>query len=68
MKKKLKIFSVSLLVKVDTNIKIQADSLEQAIEKARLYEVKDIVEFDTEYNDGSIKVTGAYDYSELAQS
>lgn len=57
MATKKKTFSVTFNVEVHTSIEIQADSFEEALTKARTYEVKDIVDFDTDFIDGQVKVT-----------
>lgn len=61
MAKKNKTFNVTVKVTVETVIDISAESYEQALEKAREYSVKDVVDFDTDYNDGSIEISGIYD-------
>lgn len=61
MAKKNKEFNVILKVVVETEISISADSYENALIKARELGVKDVVEFDTSFNDGSIEISGIYD-------
>ncbi len=66
MRKKKQTFEVSFRVIVDTTISITADTYEEALERARGYEVRDIVSFETDYVDGKIKVTGvATPYEEM---
>lgn len=57
-------YEISVKVTVDTNISISAKTYEEALQKARALEVKDVVEFDTDYNDGSIAITGVYNFEE----
>jgi hypothetical protein len=61
MKKKLKTFNVSFNVEVFTSIQISAESIEDAITKARELGVTDVVEIPGEYIDGSLELTGAYE-------
>lgn len=51
-------------VVVDLSIEITAESYEQALEKARKINVRDMVDFDADYEDGSIAVTGMYNEKE----
>lgn len=60
MKKKNKDYEVYLKVMVETSLEVSAESYEAALEKARNFGVKDVVEFDSPYNDGSISVIGIY--------
>lgn len=60
MAKKLKTFTVMVTVKVDTDIEVKSESLEQAISIVHEYGVKDVVEFEGGFNDGSVEVTGAF--------
>lgn len=60
MGKKLKEYFVSVKVLVDTTVTVRAESFEDALIKGRELDVKDVVEFDTDYNDGSIEVSGVY--------
>lgn len=57
---KQKVYNVSVKVKVDTILEIKAASFEEALQKAAGYGVKDVVEFDTDYCDGEIEVTGVF--------
>lgn len=61
---KYKTYTIQLKVMVDTCLDIKADSYEDAIKKAREIGVKDVVDFDTDYNDGSIAVVGVYNFDE----
>ncbi len=67
MAKKNKEFNVILKVVVETEISISADSYENALIKARELGVKDVVEFDTSFNDGSIEIGGIYDQNVRVQ-
>lgn len=59
-KKKQKKFTVIVKVVVETELDIAADSYEEALAKAGEYTVKDVVEFDTPFNDGNIAIGGVY--------
>ena len=59
-KPKQQIFNVQFNVNVLTTIDIYASSMEEALQKANGYEVKDVVDFDTYFIDGSIDVTGVF--------
>jgi hypothetical protein len=63
-----KSYSISLKVVVDTDIEIKAKSYEEALEKARQIKVRDVVEFDTCFNDGSVSITGVYNFDESAHA
>lgn len=63
-KKKNKTFNVSLKVIVETDLEISAESFEEALAKAREFGVKDVVEFDSSFNDGSVAVMGVYNFNE----
>lgn len=58
-------YDVMVRVEVETNISIRASSYEEALEQARQLGVKDVVEFDTDFNDGNIRVTGIFINDEL---
>ena len=58
--KKQKTFTVQFDLKLVTTLDLRADSLEEAITKAREYSVKDLVEFDSDYIDGEVEVTGVF--------
>lgn len=64
MAKKLKTYTVSLRIVVETNIEVPAENYEQAISKAREIKVKDVVEFDTDFNDGNIAILGIFNHEE----
>lgn len=63
-KPKHKTYDVSVKVVVDTTISITASSYEEALTKARELGVRDVVEFDTDFNNGSVAITGVYNFSE----
>ena len=65
--KRNKEYTVNVKVTVDTNVTINAPSYEEALVKARELGVKDVVEFDTDFNDGSIAVTGIWNFDEPAK-
>jgi sugar/nucleoside kinase (ribokinase family) len=58
VKTKKERYEVYVKVIVETSLNISADSFEEAIAKAKEYGVKDVVDFDTAYNDGSIEIIG----------
>lgn len=58
--KKLKDFNVYFEVNVSTSISIKAESLEDAISKARTMGVTDVVEIPGEHIDSSMELTGVY--------
>ncbi|HKZ41351.1 MAG TPA: hypothetical protein VJ044_10345 [Candidatus Hodarchaeales archaeon] len=58
--KKQKTFTVQFDLKLVTTLDLRADSLEEAIAKAREYGVKDLVEFESDYIDGEVEVTGVF--------
>ena len=58
--KKQKTFTVHFDLKLVTTLDLRADSLEEAIAKAREYGVKDLVEFESDYIDGEVEVTGVF--------
>lgn len=51
-------FTVYVEVVVRTEIEVLAETMPEALERAKEYEVTDIVDFDTPHNDSEIKVTG----------
>ena len=53
-------YTVLVKVMVETELLISAESFEEALADAKTYDVKDVVEFHTPYNDGSIEVVGVY--------
>lgn len=60
-KKKKQTFHVTVKVVVETSIEVPADTLEEAIQMGREFDVKDVAKFDTDYIDGSIEVIGAFE-------
>lgn len=60
-KKRHKKYTVYFKVKVETPVEIIADTYEEAIAKAREFQVKDVVEFDTEFTDGEIRIAGVFE-------
>lgn len=58
MPKARKTFDVWVKVTVETVIPIKAETFEEALAEARTYGVRDVVSFDTDFNDGGIEVTG----------
>lgn len=67
MAKKSKTYEVQVKVMVDTTVLVSANTYEDAIAKARDLGVKDIVEFDTDFNDGNIAILGIYNFFEEAK-
>lgn len=59
--KKNKTFHVSFNVNVFTSIEISAESIEEAVKKARELSVTDVVEIPGEHIDSSLELTGAYE-------
>jgi hypothetical protein len=53
-------YVVMVVVSVETEVVINADSFEDALAKARKLGVKDLVSFDTVFMDGEVKVAGVY--------
>lgn len=51
-------FTVYVTVTVETELDIRAETFEEALEIAKGYEVKEVVDFNTPHNDSSIKVRG----------
>lgn len=62
-KTKNKKFTAIMKVEVETEVEIFAENYEQAIAKARELNVRDVVDFDTSYNDGKIEISGILDNS-----
>ena len=56
-------FVAMVKVTIDTMVPLRAKSFEDAIVEARALKEKDVVEFDTDFNDGSIEVSGILDDS-----
>lgn len=53
-------YTLMVKINLDLGVKISADSLENAIAQGRELGVEDVINFDHDYNDGSIKLSGAY--------
>ena len=64
MKKKNKSYTVYFKLNIELDTEISAASYEDAIQKARGYDIKDLIDFDHSFNDGSIAVTGVYNSEE----
>jgi hypothetical protein len=61
-KPKLKTYLVDFRIDVLTNMEIEAESLENALQKARAYDVKDVVELPGDYIEGDgVTVRGVYE-------
>lgn len=60
MAKKQTEYQVIVKVTIETVLKIVANSFEEALSKAGEFGVRDVVSFDTEYNDGDIRVVGVF--------
>jgi len=60
MATKNRTYAVTFKVVVETPVDIGAQSFEEAIQKARTYEVKDIVDFNTDFIDGDISITSVW--------
>ena len=58
--KKNKDFIIAVKVILDTTVEIKAESLEEALKQGRELGLRDVVEFDGDFNDGSIEVTGVF--------
>ena len=63
--KKRRTFAVGLGIRIWTEIEVEASTYEEALEKARKLELKDIVDFDTPFNDGGMDIISLYDSSKL---
>lgn len=63
-KKKNSTYDVLVNVRVETSITVAADSYEEALAKARDLKVKDVVELDTDFNDGDIAIVGVFNNNE----
>lgn len=57
-------YNVYVKILVETELKINAQSLEEALDKARKYKVKDVVDFDSDFIDGNISVIGIFNDKE----
>lgn len=60
-KAKKKTFNIQVQVNVMTDITVTADSMEEALEFGRSQGVRDVVDFEGDYIDGDIKVTGVFE-------
>jgi len=56
-----KSFSIYATLTVDVGVDIQANSLSDAIERSKELEVTDFITILGEYNDGKLKITGAFE-------
>ena len=63
MAKRLQAFTVQATVEIQCSIDIRAESLEDAIEKARTLKETDFVTVLDAYNDGSLTITGIFECS-----
>ena len=59
-KAKKKSYTVYFKLNIEIDLDVSAESYEMALEKARGYMVKDLVDFDHNFNDGSVAVIGVY--------
>jgi len=59
--KKLTSFNVMAELKVTSSIIIEAESLLDAVEKAKLLKDEDFVTVEGEYMDGELRITGVYE-------
>jgi len=60
-KKNLDTFHVYATVVVDTSIEIKAETLEDALNKARDLKIDNFVDILGEHNDSGFKITGVYE-------
>ena len=60
MAKPLQDFIITANLKLQVDITIKAESLEDAVQKSQTLNVSDFVNIKGEYNDGNLKITGAY--------
>lgn len=61
MAKHLKSFNVMAKLQLECGIDVKAESLEDAIDKARQLKELDFVDMKGDFNDGSIKVFGVWE-------
>ncbi len=61
MKKKIKIFTAQFRVEVYTDVAIKAESLEDALNQAKEFDVTDVVEIPGGHVDSNIRLTGVFD-------
>lgn len=59
-KKKYKTYTVCLKIDLMTDVEISAESLEDALIKARNLKTTDVIEFEGNHNDSEIQVTGVF--------
>lgn len=60
MAKKNKYYTVCVEINLSTDVEIVAESFEDALIKAKEYKTTDIVTFNGNHNDSSIKVIGVF--------
>lgn len=60
MGKPLEEFIITANLKLQVDITIRAESLEDAVQRSKELKVHDFVSIKGEYNDGVLKITGAY--------
>jgi hypothetical protein len=61
MSKKLKTYNIMAKLILDVDITIKADSLEDAISRSKELKEYDFVEFNGNFLDGSMTITGAFE-------
>jgi len=54
-------FSAMVKVTIFTTVSLRAKSYEEAIAEARQIKERDVVSFDTDFNDGSIDISAIFD-------
>lgn len=54
-------FTVLIELKLFTDTEIYAESLEEALEKARGLKITDVIQFEGSHNDSEFKVTGVFE-------
>jgi len=59
--KGLKPYTVCAKVVVETDVVIDAESLEDAIDRSKSLIIQDFIKIKGNYNDGSLTITGAFD-------
>lgn len=59
-KKKINSYTVSVDITLSTTVDIKAESFEEALAEARELKVPDVVEFEGDYCDGDIAVSGVF--------